>query len=136
VYHPLGVIVVSDPSTSVRFSEKTKRTAELLIKRHPHTLSHPKIYYEGIKAVIQQLNEKGEHFPEDPFDALVSDKEWEIEEIKKEIVVLENLKKNQKYEKKSPASKNVEQKRSGYHTEFILDDRGNKVPINVEDYPD
>jgi len=110
---------VSDSATSFRLSDEILRSAELLVKRHPHTLTRPKIFIEGLKVVIQKLNEKGESFPEEPFDELISYHGREIEAIEKEIEFLKNLKEKQKYRKKSPISNNNESiTNTGYHQEI------------------
>lgn len=95
------------------------------------------IFIAGLKAITEAAINQGEKLPDDFFGDLISEKERRIEDLKKEIAEIEELRlKNNEQNTRTIAGKPpqaVPGLKPGYHFEEGLDDHGNKVQTAVED---
>lgn len=66
---------------TLRLNTRVHAKADLLIKRHPHTLSHSWFYQEGVTAAYEKAIEMGETFPDDPLGELIEINNEEIAKI-------------------------------------------------------
>lgn len=81
--------------SSVRINENLYQTGELLKAKHPKYLSQSWIYAAGLKTIIEEFIEKGEHVPEDAIGALIELRQSEIDKLYGEIQELQELQKRQ-----------------------------------------
>lgn len=133
-----GVFAVSKTGThTIRCDDRLHAIADLLIKRHPKTLSHSWFYTEGLLKAIETAKNNGEILPDDPFTELIKINDEDMATLQENGDRLTKLQKEyHKQNSRTIAGKPapaVPGLKPGYHFEESLDDRGNKVQTAVED---
>lgn len=117
---------------SVRLDTRLHAIADLLIKKHPNTLSHSWFYQEGLERAIETAIEHGENIQGDPIGELININNEEIAKIQTVTDRLTNLQKKHQ-EQASRTLAGSTGVKSGYKREVRKDERGNEYAVLIDE---
>lgn len=66
---------------TIRVDDRLWVIANLMIKRHPKTLSHSWFYLEGVLKAIETLTKNGENLPDNPYPEMVQITDEDIAQL-------------------------------------------------------
>jgi hypothetical protein len=106
---------------TIRVDTRILAIGDLLIKRHPDTLSHSWFYREGVEATYEKAVNNGDNIPGDPFRELIEINNEEIANIQAATDKLTALQKKQQDQKSRTLAGSREQESKEVKKSFVFD---------------